>query len=68
MTVRIILKETRQEKGMSREELAFKAGISISYVIKLEQNAASRISLDIYDKLCKALNCKIQDILEYVND
>ena len=53
---------------MSRDELAFKAGISTSYVTKLEQNVSSRISLDIYDKLCKALDCEIQDILEYVPD
>mgnify|MGYP001801962159 FL=1 len=53
MAVKIILKETRQGLQMSREELAVKSGVSISYIQKLELNAAKRISLDIYDKLYK---------------
>lgn len=68
MTVKIILKETRQKKEISREQLAVKSGISISYIQKLEQNVAQRVSLDIYDKLCKALNCDISDILVYTED
>ncbi|MBA3920164.1 MAG: helix-turn-helix transcriptional regulator [Nostocaceae cyanobacterium] len=68
MTVKIILKETRQKKEISREQLAVKSGISISYIQKLEQNVAQRVSLEIYDKLCKALNCYISDILIYTED
>ncbi|HAG83542.1 MAG TPA: transcriptional regulator [Cyanobacteria bacterium UBA12227] len=65
MVVKIILKQTRQKQKMSREQLAVKSGISISYIQKLEQNVAQRVSLDIYDKLCKALACDISDILAY---
>lgn len=68
MAVKIILKETRQGLQMSREELAVKSGVSISYIQKLEQNAAQRISLDIYDKLCKALGCDISGILRFSKD
>lgn len=68
MTVKIILKQTRQGLKMSREELAVKSGISISYIQKLEQNAAQRVSLDIYDKLCKALGCEISGILHFSED
>lgn len=68
MAVVIVLKETRQGKGMSRQELADRAGISISYVEKLEQNKPQRISLDIYDKLCNALGCDINGILRHVPD
>ena len=68
MTVKIILKQTRQGLKMSREELAVKSGISISYIQKLEQNAAQRVSLDIYDKLCKALECDISGILRFSED
>jgi putative transcriptional regulator len=65
MVVKIILKQTRQKQKMSREQLAVKSGISISYIQKLEQNVAQRVSLDVYDKLCKALACDISDILAY---
>ncbi len=65
MTVKIILKETRQSLKMSREQLAVKSGISISYIQKLEQNVAQRVSLEIYDKLCEALGCDITGILRY---
>ena len=68
MTVKIILKETRQSLEMSREQLAVKSGISISYIQKLEQNVAQRVSLEIYDKLCKALGCDITGILRYSKD
>ena len=50
---------------MSREQLAVKSGISISYIQKLEQNVAQRVSLEIYDKLCEALGCDITGILRY---
>ena len=65
MTVKIILKETRQNLKISREQLAVKSGISISYIQKLEQNVAQRVSLEIYDKLCEALECDITGILRY---
>lgn len=65
MAVKIILKETRQNLKMSREQLAVKSGISISYIQKLEQNVAQRVSLEIYDKLCEALGCDITGILRY---
>lgn len=68
MTVKIILKETRQSLEMTREQLAVKSGISISYIQKLEQNVAQRVSLEIYDKLCKALGCDITGILRYSKD
>lgn len=68
MTIRIVLKRTRQEQGLSREELAYKSGVSISYLIRLEQDRVTRPSLEILDALCKVLGCGINGILEFEDD
>lgn len=65
MTVIIVLKETRQTKGMSRQELADRAEISVSYVEKLEQNKPQRVSFDILDRLCNVLECGIDGVIKH---
>ena len=68
MAVKIILRDNRQGLQIIRVELALTLCVNISYIQKLEQNAAQRISLDIYDKLCKALGCDISGILRFSKD
>lgn len=65
MAVIIVLKETRQAKGMSRQELADRAEISVSYVEKLEQNKPQRVSFDILDRLCNVLGCGIDGVIKH---
>ncbi|CAN5597739.1 hypothetical protein BH11PLA2_BH11PLA2_45850 [soil metagenome] len=49
------LKEGRKAAGITQEELAEKAGLSISSVTKLEQGGrGSRVSLGVAAKLAKA--------------
>lgn len=68
MTVITKLGELRKVKGLTQEQLARKADISTSYVQKFEQNSLSRYSVEYLNKLCKALECNIGDLLEYIND
>ena len=65
MAVIIVLKETRQAKGMSRQELADRAEISVSFVGKLEQNKPKRGSFDILDRLCNVLEWGIDGVIKH---
>ncbi len=50
------------DKDMKRTDLLSKAGISTSALAKLGKNLY--VSLEIIDKICSALNCQIEDVVE----
>ena len=54
------------DKGMTNAELMEKAGFSANIITRLKRN--SYVSLDSIGKICFALNCKVDDILEFVQD
>ena len=54
------------DKNMSKMELKDAAGISAASIAKLGKG--SNITTDILLKICETLNCRIEDILETVND
>ena len=58
--------KTMKEKGVSTYYLREKSGIDSKTVRRLKAN--ENIETKTLDKLCAALNCKIEDILEYVED
>ena len=58
--------KTMSEKGVSTYTLREECGIDSKTVRRLRAN--ENIETKTLDKLCKALNCKIEDIMEYVED
>lgn len=54
------------DKGINKTELCELTGISKSTLNKL--NAGENINSDILERICKALNCDISDIVEYKNE
>ncbi|MGI1659598.1 MAG: helix-turn-helix domain-containing protein [Desulfitobacterium sp.] len=54
------------DKGLKKQQVMSGAGISNATMAKLNTN--SYVSLEIIDKLCKALNCQPGDLLEYIPD
>lgn len=54
------------DKEMTKMELKDAAGISAASVAKLGRGA--NITTDVLLKICEALNCRIEDILETVED
>ena len=56
--------ETMKEKGVSTYFLREKAGIDSKTVRRLKAN--ENIETKTIDKLCSALDCKIEDIAEYI--
>ncbi len=52
------------DRKMNRTELKDMAGISFNVLAKMGKREA--ISLESLYKICKALNCNIEDIIEFV--
>ncbi|MBQ8253934.1 MAG: helix-turn-helix transcriptional regulator [Clostridia bacterium] len=55
--------KTMKEKGVSTYKLRETCGIDSKTVRRLKAN--ENIETKTLDKLCAALNCKIEDIMEY---
>jgi putative transcriptional regulator len=68
MTVKIKLKELRNAKEISQNELARLLEMSLANIQKIEYNKAKSIPLDTLEKLCKALDCQVGDLLVIVNE
>ena len=58
--------DTMKEKGISTYALREKCGIDSKTVRRLRAN--DNVETKTLDKLCAALDCKIEDIAEYIKD
>ena len=60
------LKEMRQVAGLSQRQLAEKAGINVRTLQHYEQGSKlfDHARIDTILKVCLALNCKLDDIIE----
>lgn len=52
------------DKEMKKEDLRIKAGITTTAMAKLGRNET--VHMDILLKICNALDCSLEDILEIV--
>lgn len=54
------------DKNMKKKELSEAAGISNSLIAKLGKN--ENVTVDVLVRICSALDCQIDDIMELVSD
>lgn len=54
------------DKNMKKKELGEAAGVSNTLIAKLGKN--ENVTVDSLERICLALNCNIEDILEVKND
>lgn len=54
------------DKNMKKKELGEAAGISNSLIAKLGKN--ENVTVDVLVRICSALQCDINDIIEIVDD
>lgn len=54
------------DRGIRKMEFAKMAGISQNTMARLSRN--QNVSLDVLGKICCTLNCKIDDILEFISE
>ena len=55
------------DREMKSKDLAAKAGISTATLAKMKKDGAT-ISSDVLVKICTALDCKLDDIVDIVPD
>ena len=56
------------KRKMSLGELSEKVGITLANLSTLKNNKAKAVRFSTLDAICKALDCKVEDILEYRED
>lgn len=54
------------DRNMTKSDLRKAIGISSSTMAKMGKG--ENVSLDVIDKICTLLNCRIEDILEHIED
>ena len=54
------------DQNMNKRDLAEKSGVSTASIAKLSKGA--NITTDVLLKICEAMNCHIEEILETIDD
>ncbi len=56
------------KRKISLGELSERVGITLANLSILKNNKAKAIRFSTLDAICRALDCKVEDIIEYVPD
>ena len=64
--IRVDLDVMMAKRKMSLGELSEKVGITLANLSVLKNNKAKAIRFSTLDAICRALDCRVEDILEYV--
>ena len=63
--IKITLDNALKNAGITRYELAKRTGIQYQIIDNYYKNKIKRYDSYILDRICGALDCKIEDIIEY---
>ncbi|MNH75604.1 hypothetical protein D3C73_278480 [compost metagenome] len=66
--IKVHLSRIMGEQRVTVANLARTTGLHRNGITKLYNEDTDGIKFDTLDKICRALNCKIQDIIEYIED
>lgn len=66
--IQLNIKQILQNKGKTAYWLAKKTGISPNNIGKICNGETKNIRLDTMEKLCKALECEIEDLFLFQKD
>ncbi|RKY30675.1 MAG: transcriptional regulator [Candidatus Omnitrophota bacterium] len=59
------IREERKRKGLTQEDLAFKAGVSVNFIGQIER-ATKKPSIDTLEKISSALGIELKNLFEDV--
>ena len=66
--IRVHLGKLLGERKIKMSDLAIQTGINKNTISELYYEKNQMVRFDTLDKICKALGCKISDLLEYIPD
>ena len=64
--IRIRLSTLLGQRRITQAELARKTGIRPATINEMYHELCERVNLDHIDRICEVLNCKIENLIEYV--
>lgn len=64
--IRIKLAEVMQEQNISINKLAFRAEMQRTQLKAYMKNEVQRLDVSVLSRLCYALECTLDDLIEYV--
>ena len=56
------------KRKMSLNELSERVGITLANLSVLKNNKAKAIRFSTLDAICRALDCNVEDIIEFIKD
>ena len=65
--IKIKLRELMWDKNITAIDIQRETGIHATTISKIIHNKHTNIGLETIDKLCEALDCKVQDLLEFIH-
>ena len=66
VTIKIHLDELMKERNISLNKLSFRAEMQRTQLRKYRDNTVQRLDVAVLARLCFALNCDLNDLIEYV--
>ncbi len=66
--IKIKISELLGMHKMTRKKLAELIGVRPNTIGDMYHENIKRIDIDVLNKICKVLDCKVEDILEYIAD
>ena len=64
--IKINLDKIMNDKNITTYQLNNNTNVRFQTIQSLRDNSASRIDFNVLAKLCYSLNCKVEDIIEYI--
>ncbi|KKO54529.1 helix-turn-helix domain-containing protein [Paenibacillus sp. DMB20] len=68
MGIKVHLSRIMGEKRIKISELASMTGLHRNGLTKLYNEDTDGIKFDTLEKLCRALGCSVEDLIEYIED
>ncbi|HLI88109.1 MAG TPA: helix-turn-helix transcriptional regulator [Ktedonobacteraceae bacterium] len=65
MSIRIKIREVAKQRGMGQSRIARKVDMDLSVVQRIYRDPSMNITLATLEKLCRALDCTPNDLLEF---
>lgn len=65
-TIRLHLDELMKERNISISKLSFRAEMQRTQLKKYKNNDVQRLDIAVLSRLCYALECDLNDLLEYI--
>lgn len=64
--IKIKIADVMKEQQISKTKLSYLAFLQLRQLNNLINEKAARVDFDVLARICNALDCRIEDILEYV--